>query len=465
MNELLSPTTAYKLSNAAWLWLHDNVLSWTALAQLAAFVAAIGAAKLLAPPLSRWLDALRFQGRLGGPMQAVVQALSRFAFSLVTALVLWFATVAFRQIGLPNDLLRIAVSLSLAWVVIRLVSRLVRNRTLSKTIAVIAWAIAALNILNLLTPTLDLLDAMALTAGQVRISLLSVLKAAVALSVLLWLGQLVSRTVEQRLRTTTAVTPAMQALISKLVQVTLVGVALLVGLGAVGIDLTALAVFSGAVGVGIGFGLQKVVSNFISGIILLLDRSIKPGDVIQLGETYGKITGLNGRYVAVQTRDNTNFLIPNEDLITKQVINWSYTDKLVRLKVPIGISYDADVRQAIALCLDAVDDVPRALPQPKPVCWIRGFGDNSIDIELRFWINDPENGTVNVKGQIYLAIWDRFKEHGIEIPFPQRDIHLRTMPADLLGDRREPARSPDQRRPARELTPAGAFDGPDAPDD
>ena len=464
MNELLSPSTVYKISNAFWIWIQDNVLSWTALAQLAALLCALGLAKLLAPPLCRWLDARRFQGRLGGPLHALVQALSRFAFPLSAALLLWFATVAFRHAGLPNDLLRIAVSLNLAWVLIRLVSRLVRNRTLSKTVAIVAWSVAALNILNLLTPTLELLDSMALTAGQIRISLLSVLKAVVALSILLWLGHLVSHTVEQRLRTTTAVTPAMQALISKLVQITLVGAALLVGLGAVGIDLTALAVFSGAVGVGIGFGLQKVVSNFISGIILLLDRSIKPGDVIQLGQTYGKITALNGRYVAVQTRDNTNYLIPNEDLITEQVINWSYTDKLVRLKAPLGVSYDADLRKAIELCLDAVHDVPRALADPKPVCWVKGFGDNSIDIELRFWINDPENGTVNVKGQIYLAIWDRFKEHGIEIPFPQRDIHIRSVPPGVAISQEEKPVTSNRSQAARQMANAGDVDGPDFPD-
>ena len=464
MNDLLSSTTAYKLSNDAWIWIQDNVLSWTALTQLLALLAAMALARLLAPMLCRWLDSRRIRGRLGGPLSAFLQAVARLAAPLIAALLLWFATVAFRQVGLPNDLLRVAVSLNLAWVIIRLVSRLVRNRTLSKAVAIAAWTIAALNILQLLTPTLELLDSMAVTAGQVRISLLSVIKAAIALSLLLWLGHLISRTVEQRLRVTTAITPAMQALISKLVQITLVGAAVLVGLGAVGIDLTALAVFSGAVGVGIGFGLQKVVSNFISGIILLLDRSIKPGDVIQLGTTYGKITGLNGRYVSVQTRDNTNFLIPNEDLITEQVINWSYTDKLVRLKLPVGISYDADVRKAIALCLESIDDVPRALSEPKPVCWIKGFGDSSVDLELRFWINDPENGTVNVKGQIYLAIWDRFQENGIEIPFPQRDLHLRTVPSGVFGKEQEKTRVEAPRRPELQMAGDG-FDGPDLPDD
>jgi small-conductance mechanosensitive channel len=196
-------------------------------------------------------------------------------------------------------------------------------------------------------------------------------------------------------------------------------------LGAVGIDLTAFAVFSGAIGVGIGFGLQKVVSNLVSGVILLLDRSIKPGDVIQIDETYGWITRMNARYVSVVTRDGKEYLIPNEDLITQRVTNWTYSNDLVRLHVPIGVAYGSDLRQAIALALDAAAVASRVLAEPKPVCLVTGFGDSSVGLELRMWIADPRNGTANIRSEVLLNIWDRYKEAGIELPFPQRDLNIR----------------------------------------
>ena len=189
-------------------------------------------------------------------------------------------------------------------------------------------------------------------------------------------------------------------------------------------------VFSGALGVGIGFGLQKVVSNFISGIIILLDRSIKPGDTITLGETFGWIRELRARFISVVTRDGREYLIPNEEFITSQVINWSFSDDLVRLDVPFGVSYDSDPHQVSALAIAAAQTVNRVVPSQKPVCWMTGFGDSSLDFVLRFWIRDPQKGLTNIRGQVLLALWDSFKEHGIKIPFPHREIIMQT-PVEL----------------------------------
>jgi small-conductance mechanosensitive channel len=218
-------------------------------------------------------------------------------------------------------------------------------------------------------------------------------------------------------------------LFAKLSKLLLIAVAVLAALQSLGVNLTALTVFSGAVGLGLGFGLQKAVSNLVSGIILLLDRSIKPGDVIALGSTYGWIQSLGARYVAVVTRDGTEHLIPNEELITRSVENWSHSNNLVRLKLPIGIAYGADVRQAIGLVVDAAREVGRVLPAPEPNCLLKNFGASSVDLELRFWINDPHNGLSNVKSEILLGVWDRFREGGIELPFAQRDLHLRSAAA------------------------------------
>ncbi len=213
-------------------------------------------------------------------------------------------------------------------------------------------------------------------------------------------------------------------MLSKTINITMIVVVTMLALNSVGIDLTALAVFSGAVGVGVGFGLQKVVANFISGLILLYDKSIKPGDVVEVADVYGVVNEMGGRCVSVVTRDAKEFLIPNEDLITHQVVNWSYSSRRLRIKVPVGVSYDADPHACIRIIVDAVKGAPRVMTVPPPVCLLRGFGDNSVDLEARFWIQDPQNGVANITSVVLLKIWDAMKENGIEIPFPQRDVHL-----------------------------------------
>ena len=213
---------------------------------------------------------------------------------------------------------------------------------------------------------------------------------------------------------------------TKLLRITLIIVAVLLALSSVGLDLTPFAVFGGALGVGLGFGLQKVVSNFISGIILLLDKSIKPGDVISIGDTYGWVKSLNARYVSLDTRNGIEHLIPNEDLIINRVENWSYSNNRVRLTIPVGVHYKSDVRKAMEICRDAAASTQRILQDPAPVCQLRGFGDSSVDLEIRMWIDDPQKGRANVISDVLLMVWDKFHEHGIEIPYPQRDLYLKT---------------------------------------
>ena len=202
----------------------------------------------------------------------------------------------------------------------------------------------------------------------------------------------------------------------------------------VGVDLTGLAVLSGAIGVGLGFGLQKVVSNLVSGVIILLDKSIKPGDVISLGETFGWIRELRARFVSVVTRDGREFLIPNEDFITTQVVNWSFSDRFVRLDVDFGVSYDSDPHEVTRLAIEAASSVDRVVSdRKKPVCWMTEFGDSSINFKLRFWIIDPQDGLTNVRGKVLLALWDTFNEHGIKIPYPHREVIVKT-PVNVVSD-------------------------------
>ncbi|MEE2995969.1 MAG: mechanosensitive ion channel domain-containing protein [Pseudomonadota bacterium] len=328
--------------------------------------------------------------------------------------------------GWPDKLLDITVSLLTAWVVIRIASQLIRDPVWANLFACTAWGIAALSIVDLLSQTVELLDAAALNVGDVKISALTVIQGVLTLIVLLWLATLSSRLLEQKVQSLPNLTPSVQVLIGKMIKIVFVMVAILVAINTAGIDLTAFAVFSGALGVGVGFGLQKVVSNFISGIILLLDRSVKPGDTIVVAGYYGRVDSLGARYASVITRDGVEHLVPNEEFINTRVENWSHSNETIRLKTDVGVHYDSDLKKAMELCLDAAANTDRILTYPKPVCLLTSFGDSSIDLQVRFWINDPMNGRANVISNLLLGIWERFAENGIQIPYPQRDLHLRT---------------------------------------
>ncbi len=376
-------------------------------------------AKRLTPLFSSLLQKIRFlsDSTYEITKRKLAMPISWLFFQLITIVVL-------EQFGVDNRLLIIVMNLTVTWVAIRFFSSFVKNPVFSTIIAVTGWTIAALNILDWLDPTVVFLDEIAFTAGDLKISLLMIIKGLITLGFLLWAAISFSNVSERYIRNVGGLTPSLQVLLIKLIKIALITFVILIGISSVGIDITALAVFSGAVGVGIGFGLQKIVSNFISGIILLIDRSIKPGDVIELDDTYGWINKLSGRHVSVITRDGKEHLIPNEDLITQRVINWSYSSKAVRIKIPVGISYNADPHQARKLMLQAIKDVDRVLDNPIAACLITGFGDNSVDLELRVWIEDPSNGVSNIISEIYFKVWDIFKENNIGIPFPQRDVHL-----------------------------------------
>ncbi|SLN30552.1 mechanosensitive ion channel family protein [Oceanibacterium hippocampi] len=345
-----------------------------------------------------------------------------------TTILLWLTVAAMREVTWPSRsyFITVAAMLATAWLVITVASRVIRNRLLARVVAAIVWAIVALEITGSLDATLRLLDAVGFDLGEGRISLLAALKATVLFGLLFWGAVALGHLVETLLNRSADLTPRIQVLLSKTVKSLLLVLAGLTALTTLGIDLTALTVFSGAVGVGVGFGLQKVVSNYISGIIILLDKSIKPGDTISLGETFGWIRSLQARFVSVVTRDGKEYLIPNEDLITGQVVNWSFSDTLIRLDVEFGVSYDSDPHEVTRLAIEAAKTVDRVQSSTTPVCWMTGFGESSLDFVLRFWIADPQRGLTNIRGQVLLACWDAFKAAGIAIPFPHREIIMRT---------------------------------------
>ncbi|MDG3042565.1 mechanosensitive ion channel family protein [Roseicyclus marinus] len=338
----------------------------------------------------------------------------------------WLTFLIMREVTWPSRsyLIGIVTELASAWLFVVFATRLISSPLIRTFARYGAWAYVTVTILNLREDATDLLASIGFTLGGTRLSLLLLVQAAVLLTVLVILARFLSRTTATRIQRNEDISPSMQVLVVKLSQVLLYGAAVIIGLRAVGVDLTGLAVLSGAIGVGLGFGLQKVVSNLVSGVIILLDKSIKPGDVISLGDTFGWINTLGARYASVVTRDGKEYLIPNEDLITGQVVNWSHSDQFVRLDIYFGTAYSDDPHLVRRVAIDAAAGVPRVLKDRPPVCHIVGFGDSSVDYILRFWITDPTGGLTNIRGNVYLALWDAFKEHGISIPFPQREVKI-----------------------------------------
>ena len=387
------------------------------------FIAAHFLARLLGPHVHAWMRA-----REGWPkwrMRFLVMLHRRLRL-IFFVLLIWPAVWIMQSTTWPSRsyLLEILASLALAWLIITIVTRFIVNGFIRTMVRYVAWTWVTLGILGLTDETQRLLDSVAIELGDMRLSLWVILQAVTVIAVLMFGARFVSRTTAAQIRQNKEISPSMQVLAVKFLQVLLYGAAFFIGLRAVGVDLTGLAVLSGAIGVGLGFGLQKVVSNLVSGVILLLDRSIKPGDVISLGETFGWINSLGARYVSITTRDGKEYLIPNEDLITGQVVNWSHSNDYVRLDIYFGTAYTDDPHSVRRIAIDAAKGVERVLEFKPPVCHIVGFGDSSVDYILRFWIRDPTGGLTNIRGNVYLALWDAFQENGISIPFPQREVRM-----------------------------------------
>nr|WP_152338163.1 mechanosensitive ion channel domain-containing protein [Pseudorhizobium banfieldiae] len=360
-------------------------------------------------------------------LRLVIALMRRTRWLLFIAWLSLFATLV-RQSGGPLHawLISKALVLATAWLIVSVLTRIIRNRSMARLVAIAVWTYLALHLLELDDPVAQQLNAVAVNLGTIRLSLLSVLKGLVVTAALIWGAIFLGNIASNRVERFDAVSPAFRVLISKLIKIGLILLAGALALSATGIDLTALTVFSGAIGVGLGFGLQKVVSNFISGIIILLDKSIKPGDTISLGDTFGWVRDLRARFVSVITRDGKEYLIPNEDFITEQVVNWSFSNQYVRVDVDFGVAYSADPHDVVRIAIETAKATPRVTDYRAPVCWLTAFGASSLDFKLRFWIADPSNGITNVKGQVLMSLWDAFKEARIDIPFPHREIIMKT---------------------------------------
>ena len=420
--------------NAAASWLQTFLLNEWTLYQSALIVIGYFVSGLLAKRIEPALEA-RARTIKGNPdLLRVIIAFMRRLKWLFLIIWLWIADVVLSRYGWPSYrwLVGTVLTLVAAWFIIAVLTRIIRNQMLARVVAVTGWLYFALYALGMDRPVLTALESIAVNLGAVRLSLLLVVKAIILSAAMIWLAVLFGNMSSNWVQKSADLTPSLKVLISKLIKIGLIVLAGTIALSATGIDLTALTVFSGAVGVGIGFGLQKVVSNFISGIIILLDKSIKPGDTITLGETFGSIRDLRSRFVSVITRDGKEYLIPNEDFISKQVVNWSFSSDYVRIDVSFETSPRSDPHEVARLAIETAKSVPRvAGTYAEPVCWLTGFGGSSLEFKLRFWISDPSNGLTNIRGQVFMALWDAFTRAGISMPDP-REIILKT-PADIIG--------------------------------
>ncbi len=414
-------------------WVIANVLVVDNAVQLLIAAFAFAAAIVLSRRVIPWLEKVEPPKGL----RRIVRVVVPLTLPLIWLVIQWLCISAATTMQWPSRVLEIIASLLAAWIVIRLVSQMAQQPIWATAITWVAWSIAALNILDLLGPTITILDSAAINIGSLRISLFTVAQSTIALAVLLSIAVYLTGILEARIKTSTALSPSVQVLFAKSLKIVLIGLAIIIAIRSVGIDLTALAVLGGAIGLGIGFGLQKIISNLISGVILLVDKSIKPGDVIAVAGTYGWVTALGGRYVSVVTRDGVEHLIPNETLISERVENWTHTNSQTRLKVDVGVHYNTDLPKAMDLCVAATNEVDRVLKEPGARCLLIEFGDNSLNLQIRFWIADAHNGIQNVKSAVLLNIWHKFKESGVEIPYPQRDVHIRT-PGHLFVPAPEP---------------------------
>ncbi len=398
---------------------------------LLAIVIATGvAARALSKPVELLLRRVWPRHATTGEQRGI-DVVVRLIFPILWLPGLWTATAALDSVGMHDELPRLIASLLNAWIVIRLFSSVVRDPLWSKTFAALAWTIAALNITHLLNPTIAMLDGVAIGVGGARLTLYMVIKGGIIAAILIWLAGVMSRFIQARVQGAHSLTPSVRTLIGQLSRIGLLFLAVVMALNVIGIDLTALAVFSGAVGIGIGFGLQAIFSNLVAGIIMLFEGSVKVGDFVDLADDLiGEVTEIGIRATRVTTNDNIDILVPNAEFINHRVTNWTLQEGHRRLRVPFGVAYGSDKELVRKAALEAAASVPHELKgkgaRPAEV-WLVGFGESSLDFELVVWL-DPSavKRPGRVRADYNWALESALTRHGIEIPFPQRDLHIRS---------------------------------------
>ncbi len=379
-----------------------------------------------------------FAGRFARSRQASTGAawdlgrrgLKRVAFPLVALVLVALVRLIVRPWHHVN-LLSVAVPLLASLAVIRVVFFVLRHSfrgawlaSFERVFATLAWAVVALHITGVLPDLVSALDSVYLSIGKQQLTLWLILQGIAAVLATLLVALWIAGAIESRLMAATGLDANLRVVFARLAKALLILVAILIGLPLVGIDLTTLSVFGGAIGVGVGFGLQKIAANYISGFIILLDRSIRIGDSISVGADRGQVTRITTRYTVLKNNAGTESIVPNEMLMGTVVQNETLSDKRVRIALPVQIGYGSDIERAMAIMVDSAKAQPRVLREPSPMAFVMAFADSGINLEVGFWIEDPADGPQRLRSDINLAIWRGFQKEGIEIPFPQREVRL-----------------------------------------
>ena len=419
--------------------------------EVIALIAAALLSTALAHYIKNWLRRLNARADLAHwPRRLVVMGMVLAPSFMTVVLILGLRTL-FDSFDLRLNLIDIAMDLATVLVLVRLgvhalsvslgPNSWIRSWELRITFAI--WAVISFQVLGWFSALERTLDSIDLVPGKAQFSLWSLLKSVVVIAGFLIVTSLVARTIERRVMKMEGIAISTRIGISKFSTFGLLALGVLLGINASGVDLTALTVLTGAIGLGLGFGLQTIASNFVSGFVLLLDKSIKPGDVISFtgttgtsNENFGWVQELRGRYIVIRDRDGVETLVPNQHFINNQVVNWSYSDQRVRIRLPVMVSFHDDPEIALQVLIDAAANHPRILKDPGPVSRLMSFENFGMRVEVRFWIRDPMNGVNNVRSDVNREIWRLFKKHGITIPVQQHDVRLVQHEPDIPGSRR-----------------------------
>lgn len=416
-------------------WVQTNLLTIEVAIQIGLIIAAIVPAAMFGQTFQ---DTVR--KTLGNRVDIafvnrLVNAMAILGLPIVLYITLGLINIGLGSAGYATNWVGATIALMNAWIIVRMVTLVIQSPFWSKFAFYVAWPIAALDAFGALGPVVEQMQDLAIPLGtndngqRINISLFDVVKTLIYFGLLFWGAKFASNLVQDRLEKIDELSPAVKALIGKILNVVLPVVALLIALQIVGFNITTLAVFSGAVGLGIGLGLQGIIANFLAGFTLLADRSIKPGDVIEIEGQMGWVTGMQSRYVAIRTREGTELLVPNDRFMNEGVTNWSRSDRVVRIHAPFFVAYSTeDVEAVQAIAIEIAKAHPRVVDTPEPLCNLLALGKYSIDFDLQFWITDPEQGLNNVRSDILIKVLKQLREHNIEIPFPQRDLHIKDWP-------------------------------------
>jgi small-conductance mechanosensitive channel len=406
-------------------WVQTNLLTWDMASQWLCVVGVLLMILVFWGRIESRLKKAVSEQSFGEMFGSILSALVGIGNLVVFFILVQICAAVFKNIDMAQGVLVAVSDLALAGIAIRLLAGMLPNKTLARIAATTIWILAALHVFGILPFITNFLSGLSFSTGQSTFTALGVIKGVLLAAICLQGANIVSQFAVRRIELAEDISPSLQVLMTKAVKGLLFTTALLFAMSSVGIDLTSLAIFSSALGVGIGFGLKTIFSNYVAGVLLLMDSSIKPGDTIEVGDVFGVVHEMHGRYTSVLTRDGKEHLVPNENFVVNEVINWTYSDTNIRLKLPVGISYSSDVDKAMELLKKAAIGVERVLANPSPAARLVGFGDNSVDLQLRLWISDANKGITNVRSEVLVNIWNLFHENNIEFPFPQRDVLLK----------------------------------------